>query len=96
MLRLRKVKTIRWAAPMLICSVLLTMGCSDDDSSMGGQGGQEMTDTTAISLTYHHFIASDDVIILDADTTRISVSKALADKLVITHFAGRPLLRKFR
>ena len=57
MLRLRKVKTIRWAAPMLICSVLLTMGCSDDDSSMGGQGGQEMTDTTAISLTYHHFIA---------------------------------------
>lgn len=55
-----------------------------------------MTDTTAISLTYHHFIASDDVIILDADTTRISVSKALADKLGITHFAGRPLLRKFR
>lgn len=92
MLRLRKVKTILWAAPMLICSVLLNMGCSDDDdSSMGGQGGQEMTDTTAISLTYHHFIASDDVIILDADTTRISVSKALADKLGITHFAGRPL-----
>ena len=92
MLRLRKVKTIRWAALMLICSVLLNMGCSDDDdSSMGGQGGQEMTDTTAISLTYHHFIASDDVIILDADTTRISVSKALADKLGITHFAGRPL-----
>ena len=97
MLRLRKVKTILWAAPMLICSVLLNMGCSDDDdSSMGGQGGQEMTDTTAISLTYHHFIASDDVIILDADTTWISVSKALADKLGITHFAGRPLLRKFR
>ena len=57
MLRLRKVKTIRWAAPMLICSVLLTMGCSDDDSSMGGQGGQEMADTTAISLTYPHPIA---------------------------------------
>ena len=58
MLRLRKVKTIRWAALMLICPVLLTMGCSDDDdSSMGGQGGQEMADTTAISLTYHHFIA---------------------------------------
>ena len=92
MLRLRKVKTILWAAPMLICVLLLNMGCSDDDdSSMGGQGGQEMTDTTAISLTYHHFIASDDVIILDADTTRISVSKALADKLGITHFAGRPL-----
>ena len=89
---LGKVKTIRWMAPMLIFSVLLAMGCSsDDDSSTGGQEEQEMTDSTVIALTYHHFIASDDVIIMDADTTKISVSKTLADKLGITHFSGRPM-----
>ena len=89
---LGKVKSIRWTAPMLVFSVLLVMGCSsDDDSFMGGQGEQEMTDSTVIALTYHHFIASDDVIILDADTTQISVSKLLADKLDITHFSGRPM-----
>ena len=77
---------------MLVFSVLLAMGCSsDDDSSTSGQGEQEMTDSTAIALTYHHFIASDDVIILDADTTQISISKLLADKLGITHFSGRPM-----
>ena len=55
---LGKVKTIRWMAPMLVFSVLLVMGCSsDDDSFTGGQGEQEMTDSTAIALTYHHFIA---------------------------------------
>ena len=89
---LGKVKTIRWMAPMLIFSVLLAMGCSsDDDSSTGGQEEQVMTDSTVIALTYHHFIASDDVIIMDADTTKISVSKTLADKLGITHFSGRPM-----
>lgn len=89
---LGKVKTIRWMAPMLVFSVLLVMGCSsDDDSFTGGQGEQEMTDSTVIALTYHHFIASDDVIIMDADTTQISVSKTLADKLGITHFSGRPM-----
>ena len=89
---LGKVKSILWTAPMLVFSVLLVMGCSsDDDSFTGGQGEQEMTESTAIALTYHHFIASDDVIILDADTTQISVSKTLADKLGITHFSGRPM-----
>ena len=49
---LGKVRTIRLMAPMLVFSVLLVMGCSsDDDSFTGGQGEQEMTDSTVIALT---------------------------------------------
>lgn len=42
-------------------------------------------------LTYQDFISSSDVIIMNADTTEISVSKALADKLGITSFVNHPM-----
>ena len=45
----------------------------------------------AYGLTYQDFTTPTDVIILDADTTQISVSKALADKLGITTFVNHPL-----
>ena len=45
----------------------------------------------AYGLTYQDFTTPTDVIILDADTTQISVSKDLADKLNITSFVNHPL-----
>ena len=44
-----------------------------------------------IGLVYKDFITSDDVQILNADTTQIAVSKALADKLGIKDFVSRPM-----
>ena len=45
----------------------------------------------AYGLTYQDFTAPNDVIILNADTTQISVSKNLADKVGITSFVNHPL-----
>ena len=75
--------------------------CTDDtlDSPQtpteAGQAGQcgsgEVLE--AYGLTWHNFDKDDKdaVRILNADTTEISVSKKLADKLGITSFVGHPL-----
>ena len=84
---LRQANCFHWLTIMLIIPAFFATGCSDDAASPGGSGA-ETADLSAISLTYHHFTASDDVIILNADTTRIAVSKALADKMGITRFSG--------
>ena len=45
----------------------------------------------AYGLTYQDFNSPSDVVILNADTTEISVSKDLADKLGIATFVNHPL-----
>jgi len=45
----------------------------------------------AYGLTYQDFNSPTDVVILNADTTEISVSKDLADKLGIATFVNHPL-----
>lgn len=75
---------------MPLMMMMIMVGCSDDDG--GGNPEDEPTEEVpAIALTYQNFIDDDDVIILDADTTQISVSKALVDKLGIDAFSGHPL-----
>ena len=44
-----------------------------------------------IALLSDSFITANDVMILNADTTKISVSKALADKLGIKSFVDHPM-----
>ncbi len=44
-----------------------------------------------LGLDYKDFITPNDVEILNADTTEIAVSKALADKKGITSFVGHPM-----
>ncbi|GEM_PF-4932015 len=39
-------------------------------------------------LTFHNFVTDNDVQILNSDTTEISVSKDLAEKLGITSFVN--------
>ena len=45
----------------------------------------------AYGLTFETFENENDVQILNADTTEISVSKAYADKLGITSFVNHPM-----
>ena len=42
-------------------------------------------------LSFYDFETTEDVTILNADTTQISVSKALADKMGIQSFLGHPM-----
>ena len=45
----------------------------------------------AVGLVYNDFITPNDVQILDADTTQISISKEYAEKQGINNFVNRPM-----
>lgn len=89
-------KNLLWMlAAIFFCGLtaasLTACSSSDDDSSSGGNPEEEKPDTTILSLTYHNFITPDDVTILDSDTTKLSVSKALIDKMGAKQLKGRRL-----
>ena len=72
--------------------------CSDDelvDNGLGVETSHEQEYNGPLlepyGLSFYDFEAIDDVTILNADTTQISVSKALADKLGIQSFIGHPM-----
>lgn len=45
----------------------------------------------AYGLTYQNFDKADDVMIVDADTTQLSISKAYAEKMGIKSFVNHPM-----
>ena len=71
--------------------------CSDDDilanEVMPPEMGQEYNGPLQepYGLSFYDFETTEDVTILNADTTQISVSKALADKMGIQSFLGHPM-----
>lgn len=71
--------------------------CSDEDIMANESINPEMEreyDGPALEtygLSYMDFITDNDIMILDADTTQLSISKALADKLGIQSFVGHPM-----
>ena len=72
--------------------------CSDEiDSPNAGMNGQQAPEGAktelleAYGLSFENFINEDDVIIVDADTTQLSISKAYADKMGITSFVNHPM-----
>ena len=69
--------------------------CSDDlmvnDNQSADNAKTQSELFEAYGLTYQDFNSPTDVVILNADTTEISVSKDLADKLGITTFVNHPL-----
>ena len=88
----------RFAATLLMCfcGVFTFTSCQDDaiepennNSDVTRSGDQKLLETYA--LTYKNFIGESDVQILNADTTEISVSKALAEKLGINSFKNHPM-----
>jgi hypothetical protein len=70
--------------------------CTDDDVVDNTQKNQAANGAKAelleaYGLTYQNFINADDVMILDADTTQLSVSKAYAEKMGISSFVNHPM-----
>ncbi len=88
----------------LFVSLLLLAGCDSatqrraepapedrvsSDTSAAVAGAPQLAE--AYGLTYDQFLRYDDVQILDADTSTLSVSRALAQKLGIVTFVNHPL-----
>ena len=74
--------------------------CNDDDILESGVTPPDMEQEyngplqEPYGLSFYDFVASDDVTILNADTTQISVSKALADKMGIQSYLRRATKEK--
>ncbi len=88
----------------LFVSLLLLVGCGSKTQHNAEPAPVDSvpSDTSAVvaalprlaeayGLTYDQFLRHDDVEILNADTSAISVSKALAQKLGIVTFVNHPL-----
>ena len=72
--------------------------CSDEfDSPNASADNQQAPEGAkkelleAYGLTFENFISENDIIIIDADTTQLSISKAYADKMGITSFVNHPM-----
>ncbi|MBP5800173.1 MAG: hypothetical protein J6W43_09745 [Prevotella sp.] len=71
--------------------------CSDDSDLMNDSANAALEKDyngpalAPLGLSFQDFITPNDVQILNADTTQISVSKALAEKLGIKSFVGHPM-----
>lgn len=69
--------------------------CTDDaldgEAAHNISAGADTALLEAYGLSYETFLTADDVIILDADTTQLSVSKAYADQQGITSFVNHPM-----
>lgn len=101
--KLRKEVVMKRKFLILIAGVMVFAGMftsckesrTDDVAKDIANDAQQTTDTdaplTPIGLTYYSFASDNDVEILNSDTTEISVSKELADRLGITAFKGRTM-----
>lgn len=95
------MKTMKNLVKMMLMSVataatVLFTACSDDLGEMTTSNNPQPANADAAlleayGLTFENFDNVDDVIILDADTTQLSVSKAYAEKMGITSFVNHPM-----
>lgn len=94
------MKNFKTIAAMLLVSFSSTItftSCQDDTVDANNKFQAPATPSSlteqvkAYGLTYHNFVTKNDVAILNADTTEISVNKALAEKLGITSFVNHPM-----
>ena len=70
--------------------------CSDELNDLGNKEqtapeGADKSLLEAYGLTFENFINDNDVVILNADTTMLSVSKAYAEKMGISSFVNHPM-----
>ena len=84
----------------IVAAGMITFGftaCSENDELSNENASAEMEREyngpalEPYGLSFQEFITPNDVQILNADTTQISVSKALAEKLGIKSFVGHPM-----
>ncbi len=88
--------TSKMLISMFVTATFSFFSCSDDTLSNDEphHAVPENAETALLEpygLTFENFITPNDVQILNADTTEIAVSKALADKMEITSFINHPL-----
>lgn len=92
------VKQVLMSAATAVVFAFGFTSCTDDaeiegtpamaESQAAGSNNQLQK---PIGLVYTDFISSNDVQILNADTTQLSVSKAYADKIGVTDFVNHPM-----
>ena len=90
-----KVKqSLSWLLSLLMLAAApVFTACSDDDDKGDPnviKAGENDPLGTPIGLVYTDFITENDVV-HNADTTELTISKALADKKGITNFVNRPM-----
>lgn len=95
---IKTFKTLTGTMLMSIIAATAFTACADDrlddnssNSSTDLKAGEQEVILKPIGLCHQDFITPGDVQILNADTTEIAVSKALADKLGITEFVNHPM-----
>lgn len=79
------------ACAAAVCIGLTACTSNADQEVVPAPQPQDYSAYESYGLTYHHFDQSDDVKILNADTTEIAVKRSLADKLGIRSFVNHPL-----
>lgn len=95
------MKTRVYLANLTLMSIVAVVtvsfiACSDDfiDEQQGGNAivaSQNDQLLEPIGLVYKDFVQNNDVQILNADTTMISISKAYADKMGYSNFVNHPM-----
>ncbi|MBQ7512039.1 MAG: hypothetical protein IJU11_04785 [Prevotella sp.] len=87
-------QSLLWLLSLLMLAVApVFTACSDDDDKSDPDviiAGENDPLGAPIGLVYTDFITPNDVI-HNADTTELTISKALADKKGITNFVNRPM-----
>ena len=94
------IKRVSKYLPMVLTSIMTFAvsfsftACSNNDSvdySSSTEKSSQGELLEPIGLNYFDFISASDVQILNDDTTKLSISKKLADKLGITSFVDHPM-----
>ena len=79
------IRTFKFAT-LLAMAVFALSACTKEDGE-----DTRIPDTSPFVMTYDDFISPNDVQIVSADTTCITVNKAYADKMGIRDFKDRPV-----
>ena len=90
---LKTKQSLPWLLSLLMLAAApVFTACSDDDKDDPNviKAGENDPLGEPIGLVYTDFITENDVI-HNADTTELTISKALADKKGITNFVNRPM-----
>lgn len=88
---IQKAIAIMFATTFAVSFTACTDNLMADDNQPANNTEAQSELLEPYGLTYQNFISPSDVVILNADTTEISVSKELAEKLGITTFVNHPM-----
>ena len=95
---MKNLVNVMFMSIVTVAATVSFSACSDEvdsfDNSQVANGEEKVSQgelLEPIALNYFDFNSASDVQIMTPDTTKVSVSKALADKLGITSFVDHPM-----